>query len=143
MSSTGLRQFDETLHLTNTWLKEIMDELDWSDRSAAYRALRTTLHALRDHLTVDDGAHLAAQLPMMLKGVFYDGWKPAHCGGGGRSAAEFLKPIADAFDADPNIEARAVASSVFKVLSAHVSEGEVDHVRHALPKPIRDVFAGA
>ncbi|MEO0785447.1 MAG: DUF2267 domain-containing protein [Pseudomonadota bacterium] len=143
MSTSGLRQFDETLHLTNTWLKDIMTELGWSDRSAAYRALRTSLHSLRDHLSVDDGAHLAAQLPMMLKGVYYDGWKPAHCGGGDRSAEAFLKPIGEAFDADPRIEAKTVAQSVFKVMSDHITEGEINHVRHALPKPIREIFADA
>lgn len=142
MSNTGLRQFDETIHLTNIWLKEVMAELGWEDRPAAYRALRTTLHALRDHLTVDDGAHLAAQLPMMLKGVYFDGWKPSQNGGGGRSAEAFLEPIADAFDDDPRVQARPVAQAVFKVMSAHITAGEIDHVRHALPKPIRELFEG-
>jgi hypothetical protein len=47
MSVTGLEVFDTTVHKTNGWLRELMDELDWPDRHKAYLALRATLHALR------------------------------------------------------------------------------------------------
>ena len=105
MSTTGLSQFDESLHHTNSWLKDIMEDLGWADRPAAYSALRASLHALRDRLTIEEGAHLAAQLPLMLKGVFYDGWKPANCGGKNRSVDRFLAPLEDIFgDDDTNIE---------------------------------------
>lgn len=32
-----------------------------------------SLHALQDRLTVQEGADLAAQLPLLVKGIFYDG----------------------------------------------------------------------
>ena len=60
MSATGLDVFDSTIHLTNQWLKEIMEELGWRDRLIAYRALRATLHALRNRLTVDEVAQFSA-----------------------------------------------------------------------------------
>ena len=142
MSASGLRQFDETLQLTNSWLKEIMFGLKTDDRAAAYRALRSTLHALRDRLSVEEGAHLAAQLPLMVKGVFYDGWKPSHCGNGDRSADAFLAPIWDVFDNDPNVDAADVARTVFSVLDQHISHGQMEQVRHALPKQVRDVLEG-
>jgi hypothetical protein len=63
MSATGLSVFDTTLQKTNHWLKELMRLLDWHDRQKAYLALRSTLHALRDRLTVEETAQLAAQLP--------------------------------------------------------------------------------
>ncbi|MGA1341946.1 MAG: DUF2267 domain-containing protein [Hyphomonas sp.] len=137
MSNTGLRQFDETLHLTNTWLKEIMAEMEWEDRQRAYRALRSTLHALRDRITVTEGAHLAAQLPLMVKGIFYDGWSPSRCGGGDRSLAAFLTPIVDSFDKDPRLNAADVARAVIRILHRHVSEGEMQDVIQGLPEPIR------
>ena len=142
MSTTGLSQFDETLHLTNSWLKDIMEALGWEDRNAAYRALRTTLHAIRDYLTVDDGAHLAAQLPLMIKGIFYDGWKPARCGGGDRTIDGFLSPVTEAFDDNPAMNAREISKVVFNTLSAHISDGEIEHVLHALPGPVRAHFEG-
>jgi len=137
MSNTGLPQFDETLHLTNTWLKEIMVQMEWEDRRHAYRALRSTLHALRDRITVSEGARLAAQLPLMIKGVFYDGWSPGRCGEGHRSLETFLTPVTDAFDKDPRTRAIDVARAVMKVLHRHVSAGEMQDVIQALPEPIR------
>ena len=76
MSATGLDVFDETIHKTNSWLKEISEALG-SDRRGAYRALRAVLHALRDRLTVDEAAHLGDQLPMLVRGIYYEAWRPA------------------------------------------------------------------
>lgn len=141
MSATGLQHFDETIHVTNVWLKEIMDELDWAERHKAYRALRTTLHALRDRLPVELGAHLSAQLPLIVRGAFYEGWKPSECGGKDRSAETFLAPVADTFDENPDDDPRAIARAVFAVLRRHVSEGEMDQVHRALPARVRDLLS--
>lgn len=139
MSTTGLRQFDETLHVTNVWLKEIMAEFGWEDRHNAYRALRTTLHALRDRLSIELGAHLSAQLPLLVRGTFYEGWRPSDCGAGGRSAEEFLSPIADAFSEFEAVTPAEIARGVFKVMRKHITEGEMNHVLRALPAAVRDV----
>ena len=76
MTGTGLDVFDNTVQATNTWLQGIMDELG-PDRQRAYRALRAVLHLLRDRLTIEEAAHLGAQLPMLVRGIYYEGWKPA------------------------------------------------------------------
>jgi uncharacterized protein (DUF2267 family) len=76
MSATGLDVFDTTLQKTNQWLHDTMRLLDCSDRRKAYLALRVTLHALRDRLTVEEVAQFAAQLPMLVRGFYYEGWDP-------------------------------------------------------------------
>jgi uncharacterized protein (DUF2267 family) len=68
--------FDTTVHKTHIWLNDIMQELGWDDRYKAYLGLRTTLHALRDRLAVEETAQLAAQLPMLMRGLYYEGWDP-------------------------------------------------------------------
>ena len=73
MSATGLEVFDKTVQTTNTWLKEIM-EFTGPDRRRAYRVLAAVLHALRDRLTVDEVAQLGAQLPILVRGLYYDQW---------------------------------------------------------------------
>jgi uncharacterized protein (DUF2267 family) len=75
MSATGLDVFDQTLQKTNIWLKEIMDDLG-PDRQRAYHALRAVLHTLRDRLTVEEAAHLSAQLPLLVRGIYFEGWHP-------------------------------------------------------------------
>ena len=77
MSTTGLDAFDTTLQKTAVWLKEIMAEFGSKDRHLAYLALRATLHALRDRLTVEEAVHLGAQLPMLVRGFYYEGWTPS------------------------------------------------------------------
>jgi hypothetical protein len=76
MAATGLEVFDKTLQTTNTWLDEVM-ETTGPDRHVAWHALTAVLHTLRDRLPVDLSAHLGAQLPLLIRGAYYDQWHPA------------------------------------------------------------------
>ena len=117
-----------------------MEELDWSDRHRAYLALRATLHALRDRLSVDEAAHLAAQLPMLVRGIYFEGWHPAGTPVRERHKEDFLAHIAEAFRATPEVDPEQVVRTVFRVLARHVTAGEVEEVRGALPKDIRQLW---
>jgi uncharacterized protein (DUF2267 family) len=77
MSTTGLPAIDHTVQLTNEWLRELMRMLDWEDKHRAYRLLRVTLQSLRDWLSVDEASNLGAQLPTLVRGIYYEGWHPA------------------------------------------------------------------
>jgi uncharacterized protein (DUF2267 family) len=140
MSITGLGQFDETIHLTNTWLKELMEDLDWEDRHRAYRGLRATLHALRDRLPVDAAAHLAAQLPMLVRGFYYEGWRPAAAPSHDRSADDFIAHVEHAFAKEPDVDVEEVVRTVFALVARHVSAGEIEDVRRTLPEGIRALW---
>src|SRR5258706_13987050 len=69
--------FDTTIRKTADWLRQIMQALGWENEQRAYLALRAVLHTLRDRLPIAEAAHLGAQLPMLIRGFYYDGWKPA------------------------------------------------------------------
>ncbi len=144
MSATGLEVFDTTLHKTHAWLKEIMQELGTDDRHKAYLALRSVLHALRDRLTVEEVAQLGAQLPMLIRGFYYEGWDPTGKPVKERHKEEFLRHIYQAFKTtrrgEPDVDPEAVARAVFKVLAKKVSEGEIDDILHILPKEIRELW---
>ncbi len=139
MSTTGLRVFDETIHVTNTWLKAVMERMGTDDRHRAYAALRAALHALRDALPPDEAVHLGAQLPMLIRGFYYEGWKPAASPTRSRHRTDFLDQVAqwlrdDAID--PEIAARAT----FLVLCEMISAGETVKVINSLPKDVRDLW---
>lgn len=143
MSTTGMTQFDHTIHETNIWLKEIMDQIG-PDRQRAYHALRSTLHTLRDRLPVDEAAHLGAQLPMLVRGIYYEGWRPAHKPDPIRSRDEFLERIAERFQtATGPLNPDDAAKAVFRTLINHVTPGEVEDVIGALPKDMRGLFTAA
>ena len=76
MSFTGVASLDRSIDKANAWLADIDAGFATSDRHLAYRVLRAWLHNLRDRLTVEVAAHFAAQLPELLRGVFFDGWNP-------------------------------------------------------------------
>lgn len=139
MTTTGLQAFDTSIRKTNSWLKDVMRELGGADRQEAYRALRATLQALRDRLSVSEVAQLSAQLPMLVRGFFLEGWSP----GGGtektRTEKEFLRAIQAHYGKQP-IDARLTACAVFKVLSQRISEGEIQDVKGMLPKPIQSLW---
>lgn len=139
MSNTGLDVFDDTLQKTNTWLKEIMDTMG-PDRRRAYHILRAVLHCLRDRLTVDQAAHLGAQLPMLVRGIYYEAWRPAGKPEKIRAREEFLAHIARHFENIRPTDPADAAAAVFGVIEHHVDPGEVGKVIEALPKEIRTLW---
>jgi uncharacterized protein (DUF2267 family) len=140
MSQTGLAAFDRTVQVTNVWLDDLMERTGWTDRHRAYHALSAVLHALRDHLTIDEVVTLGAQLPLLLRGVYYEGWHPAGKPVKDRHRAGFLAPVREAFRGDPDIDPEAVTRAVFGVLAAHVTAGEIEGVKKALPHEIRALW---
>jgi len=138
MSMTGLETFDRTVHRTNEWVHELMDELAWRDKHKAYGAMKATLHALRDRLTVVEAAKLAAQLPMLVRGFYYEGWDPSDKPLKQRHKREFLAHIAHEF---AEYDSEAVARAVFRVLLRHVSEGEIAAVKHLMPAELEELWS--
>ena len=139
MSLTGLEVFDETVHKTNTWLKEIAKTLGL-DRHGAYHVLRAVLHVLRDRLTIDETAQLGDQLPMLVRGIYYEAWRPAGKPEKIRSRDEFLSAIAAHMAMKESIDPENAARAVFRTLENHVSAGEIRDVMQILPEDIRALW---
>jgi uncharacterized protein (DUF2267 family) len=70
-------------------------ELDDDNREGAWRILRPISKTLRDELTVDEAAQLAAQLPLVLRGAFYEGFDPGRQPAKLRHRDEFLARLAE------------------------------------------------
>jgi len=139
MTQTGLPAFESTLHATNVWLNDVASELRWADKHQAYRALRAVLHALRDRLPVEHVAAFGAQVPLLVRGIYYEGWHPAGKPLKERTKAEFLAPIHDDLR-NLEVDAESVARAVFHVLARQVSRGEIDKVKATLPAEIRALW---
>jgi len=140
MSVSGLEVLDTSIQKTNIWLKELMERLETTDRHQAYMALKATLHALRDRLSVEEAAQLGAQLPMIIRGLYYEGWKPARAPERATSWETFMKPVYLAVCQNGGFTPEEVVSAVFDVLSRHVTGGEIDDVIGQLPRDIRALW---
>ena len=136
MSTNGLEIFDRTIQTTNIWLDEIMAELG-PDRHVAWKVLSIVLHKLRDRLSVENAAHLAAQLPLLIRGAYYDQYQPARqpsdCDSIEAFTAEVDTWLSDIRPVDPETATRAV----FGVLLRHVEPGQIAKIQGVLPASIR------
>ena len=136
MSATGLDVFDKTLQTTNVWLKEIMAD-HGPDRQTAWHILSAVLRTLRDRLPTDLSAHLGAQLPLLIRGTYYDQFQPSRQPSSDRTREEFLAHIEEALAFGKPINAEEAVRTVFKVLSHYIDPGEVKKARDALPADVR------
>jgi uncharacterized protein (DUF2267 family)/osmotically-inducible protein OsmY len=140
MSATGLDVFDKTLHITHIWLDELMAEIG-PDRHLAWHVLGVVLRAVRDRIPLELAVHLGSQLPLLVRGAYYDRWHaPGRMEAKPRSVEEFLEPIRQEFAQLRPMKARGTTRAVFRILSRHVSPGQIDKVRNSLPGHIRALW---
>jgi uncharacterized protein (DUF2267 family) len=139
-TATTLDLFEATLQKTNMWLNHLMRVLPTDDRHAAYLALRATLHALRDRITVEEVAQLGAQLPMLIRGFYYEGWDPTGKPSKAVHRQQFLDRITKGLGSADGKDPEEVARAVFIVLVQRISDGEIEDVKHVLPSDIRDLW---
>jgi uncharacterized protein (DUF2267 family) len=142
MSANGLEVFDRTLETTHIWLNEICNDLG-PDKQVAWKVLSTVLHKLRDRLTLNLAAHLGAQLPLLVRGVYYDQFEPGKMPSEFRSREEFVAEVAQWLSDTRPVDPQEAIRSVFRVLSRHISEGQIGKVRDALPKSLRHMWESA
>lgn len=140
MSGSEVKSFETTLQTTHVWLDEIMRDLGWDDRHRAYHALRAVLHTLRNRLPVDEVAHVAAQLPMLVRGFFYEGWRPGAGVVKERRREQFVAHVSEAFALDLDADPEQICRSVLKVLGRHVDAGALSHLRQVLPPELVDLL---
>ncbi len=138
MSANGLDVFDRTLETTHIWLNEICSELG-PDKHIAWKVLSVVLHKLRDRLPLPLAAHLGAQLPLMIRGIYYDQFEPGRTGER-KSRDGFVAEVAEALSGGRPINAEQAIRCVFGILSRHVSEGQIRKVCDALPHSLRQLW---
>ena len=141
MTTTRVDVIDRSVEKAHVWLNDLAEELSTEDGHHAYRVLRAFLHALRDHLSVDKAAALAAQLPILVRGVFYEGWDPSRTPEHARDLDSFLQRIAKEAGLAGETEASFAATAANRVLSRHISPGEVESVLHVLPTHLREFLS--
>jgi uncharacterized protein (DUF2267 family) len=145
MTTNSVEVLDTTVHKTHEWLRDIAKDLGTNNQRYAYLALRGTLHAVRDFLPLDESAHLSAQLPMLVRGIYFEGWDPTGTPERDGSRDRFLGRVENAMERalwneDLHIEAEQAARAVLRVLADRVSEGEIAQVQRVMPEPIRDLW---
>lgn len=130
-----------TVHTAQVWLRAVADSLDTDDRRFALRALRAWLHTVRDRIGVDSSAHLSAQLPELVRGVYFENWVPSHLPVR-HGLREFCAQFAREARIDPT-EVPAVAAAVTYALDEKFSPGLLARVFAGMPITLLRVLYGA
>lgn len=142
MSATGLEVFDKTVQTTNIWLDEVMEAIG-PDRHVAWHALGAVLRTLRDRLPLELAAHLGSQLPILVRGTYYDQWEPHEQPLKLRSQDEFLEHVSQGLRNTRPTNARAATRAVFRTIEDHIDAGQVRKVVDALPADVKELWAEA
>jgi uncharacterized protein (DUF2267 family) len=140
---SGIESIDRSIERTNEWLDELSLLLGAEGAADAFTTLRSVLHALRDRLPLIAGSRLAAQLPLVLRGVYYEGWQPDRGHVHTRSLGEFLALVERDALHGAELGAEDRTRAVFRLLHSHVDAAEVDRLLAALPAPVQELFPRA
>lgn len=138
MTWTGLETFDTAVQKADVWLKEIMRELNTDSRKIAYMSLRAVLHTLRDRLLLDEAVDLGAQLPLLIRGVYYDEWDPSRTPVKDRHLDDFLAHIKDRYTGEGDM--KQISKAIFKVLKNKITEGEINDVKGMMPDDLKELW---
>jgi uncharacterized protein (DUF2267 family) len=138
---SGFSSFSTTVEKTDLVLKHIEQEYGWPKerRNQSYNALRAVLHALRDRLTVDETSHFASQLPMMIRGLYFDGWDPSVVPMK-MSREEFLARVRVDFPFEIEGGIEHLVQTVLQALNRYVTQGEWDDIKSTMPKELVSVL---
>jgi uncharacterized protein (DUF2267 family) len=141
MGTTGLPAFDATIEKTNHVLHSVEQAYGWPHdrRPQSYDAVRAVLHTLRDRLTVQEASDLGAQLPMLLRGMYYEGWKPSKVPVK-MHRQDFLERVRAGYPHEVDGSTERLVQTVLDSLRPHITEGEWDDVKSTLPKDLVEIL---
>lgn len=139
MNGTILSNFTHAAQQAQQWVNELAEDLDWDERRA-YRLLRSVLHALRDWLSPEEMTDLSAQLPVLIRGVYFEGWSPNDGQARERKKKDFVNRVQDDFADDILYDGDVAVAAVFRLLDRHISQGEIDDVRNSMKKSRRQFW---
>ncbi|MFY1683019.1 DUF2267 domain-containing protein [Micromonospora sp. WMMD730] len=138
MAEQLMSAIESSVDKTNLILKDIEDAYGWprTRRNQSYAALRTVLHLLRDRMTVQECAEFSAQLPMLVRGIYFDGWRPEDVPVK-LNRDDFLYEVRQGFPYDVEGGPERVARVVLDALRRHVTQGEWQDVKAGMPRDLQ------
>lgn len=137
--SSDLDVFDKTVQTTDIWLKEINEEIG-PDKQLAWQALGVVLRAVRDRVPAEEAAHLAAELPLLVRGTYYEQYRPVEQPKKSRSKEEFLEQVAEGLDQKRPVNPETATRAVLHTVSRQLPQGQVEKTRNKLPEDIRELW---
>jgi uncharacterized protein (DUF2267 family) len=138
MAGTTVISLDRSVQLTMEWMHGIRNELGWDDDERVYDATKAVLHAVRDRLPIEESAKFSAQLPLVMKGIYYEQYDPTGKPLTIRSREEFLELVRSNFTGA--LDAEEAVRGVMRGLSRKMGKDALEKVALHMPGNIKDLF---
>lgn len=139
MTETSIPNFSHAAQQAQQWVNELAEDLGWSNRQA-YRLLRSVLAALRDWLSPEETADLSAQLPTLIRGIYFEGWNPSDAPATERKKQDFIVRVRHSFGYVSDTDLDVAINAVFKLIDRHIAQGESVQVRASMKKSLRQLW---
>lgn len=140
MAKTRFTFLDRAFQKTVEWVRDVARETGTADLDRAWTGFRAVLHALRDRLIPDEARELGTQLPVVIRGAYFEGWAPRSTPTPERTKEEFLARVAESVINMEGVDPEALTRAVFRVLTRRITTGEIRDVRSVLPKPVQELW---
>lgn len=130
--------FESAIQASLSWIHEFGVALGQTHTASAYRCLRASLHAIRDRLPISDVVALGSQLPTLLRGAYFEGYRaarPSERARAGEPIDERLRCELAGVGASPE----DVLCALLTLLGERVDASLVRRVREHLPEELRDL----
>lgn len=139
MTDTGLSEIDHAVQQTHEWLNGVMRGMEGATKKDAYHALRAVLAATRDNQDVTEASHFGAQLPTMVRGLYYEGFRPADLPGKDRTLEQFLERVRAKLPTD-DVDAEAASRAVFATMRERLDDGQADAAKNMLNQDVQALW---
>jgi uncharacterized protein (DUF2267 family) len=139
----SLHTINKSIHKTYDWLYDIADNCGWDDLNKSLASLRAVLHQLRDNLPLNELVHFSAQLPLFIKGIYFENWNPNIAPLKERTRESFLASIEESLKRHPEIDLEEAIMGVFSTLFRKLPEDEMIKLSNVLPKGVRSFLEEA
>lgn len=137
----NVKAFQTTLNQSYEWIHALMDTYDYADENKAFVLLRATLKALRDRINPNEAQDLASQLPVLIRGFYYEGWDSRKQQKKERTTENFLASVRMHLAGHDDIDLEMAVPEALHLIFEKIDKGEADEVKHSLPKEIQDLCA--
>lgn len=111
------------------------------DKDDALTALRGVLHSLRDRLPVDMAASLAAQLPLVVRGIYYKDRDPSLTPEKIRNVDAFIERVnSDIGREELKGRSEDIIAATFDLLNNQLNPDSIEKFRQAFPCELRELW---
>lgn len=115
-----------------------MAELSTADPYRALRALRAGLEAIRDLLTPAQTARFGARLPLLVRGLFFEGWNPTIAPREIHHRNQFLALVGEKYAPHADVPTDAIVAAFLGVLDRQLGAEALAEIASRLPAPLGD-----